>query len=154
MVFPKLGFGAKVDDDPNVPWTLSRDFLELLDICKDELGIYYFDSARGYGKSEELIGEWVRGKSSDQLKKIAIASKVHYSQGNKTPVEYLRSDFVLQAAKESRDKLSVPVMDIYWLHGPDPKPIWEETIEGFHRVVEKKIATGIWRFKYLPRTDR
>lgn len=52
MTFPRFGFGAIVTEDPTLPFTRSKDFLQLLDICTQDFGIGYLDTAQARIKIE------------------------------------------------------------------------------------------------------
>ena len=75
--FPSWGFGAIVIDDPNSPWVKPNDYLALVEICYNELGIHYLDSGQIYGDCEKTLGAWF---STDKGKKI----QKHFQGGLKS----------------------------------------------------------------------
>ncbi|MBP5242810.1 MAG: aldo/keto reductase, partial [Clostridia bacterium] len=85
--------------------------------CAINLGINYFDTARGYGKSEELIGNWLErtGKRDEVI--LQTKGALHGLLGNNRVNERaIRADF-----QKSLDKLKTHRIDIYVLHRDNPK---------------------------------
>ena len=75
-----------------------------------ELGINFVDTAEVYGrgKSEQLIGEAIRGHRDE----VVIASKVW-------PTNLTRGR-LLRAVDRSAHRLGVDVIDLYQIHWPNP----------------------------------
>jgi len=75
-----------------------------------ELGVNFVDTAEVYGggRSEELVGEAVRGHRDE----VVIATKV-------SPLN-LSYGRVLKAAERSLRRLAVDVIDLYQVHWPNP----------------------------------
>jgi predicted aldo/keto reductase-like oxidoreductase len=77
-----------------------------------ELGINYFDTARGYTVSEERIGKALEGVRE----KVIIATK----SGCRT------RDEVLKELETSLRNLRTDYIDVYQLHGVSSKEVWDQ----------------------------
>ena len=103
-----------------------------------KLGITTFDTARVYGKSEEVIGDWMERTGSRE--KVNILSK----GGHHSPLlkKRLKEKDVLYDIGLSLEKLKTDYIDIYLLHRDDPSlPVdgIVETLNGLY--VKGKIKT-------------
>ncbi len=100
-----LGFGAGHIGDP----ALDDKFVEkLLNNIVDE-GVNLFDTARGYGLSEERIGRFLVQRRKD----IVLSTKVGYSVPGHNDWTY---SCVLAGIDESLSKLKTDYIDIVHLH--------------------------------------
>ena len=119
-----------------------------------ELGMNMIDTAEIYasGRSEEVVGEAVKGISS----KVFIATKV--APG------HLHYDDVIVACKASLKRLGVSHVDLYQIHWPDPKIPIKETMSAMERLVNDGLTRyiGVSNFSVsqmegaraaLPRTE-
>lgn len=95
-----MGGGVALTANPNPP--------ELLDILEKE-GVKKIDTARMYGKSEEILGDL--GAPS----RFVIDTK---SPGGWTPGS-LKPEVLISNAKESLQRLKTDQVDIYYFHAPD-----------------------------------
>jgi len=75
LCFP-FGLGSIVVEGEETTWDRRCDFLQPLDACTGELGVTYLDSAQGFQKSEESIGQWLQGKPAGFRDTLVIGSKV------------------------------------------------------------------------------
>jgi aryl-alcohol dehydrogenase-like predicted oxidoreductase len=93
-----------------------------------DLGINLIDTAEiyGRGKSEELVGEAIRGHRED----VVIATKVW-------PMN-LTSGRLIRAADRSLRRLGVDVIDLYQVHWPNPL----FSIRGTMKSMKKLVQTG------------
>lgn len=100
-----------------------------------------FDTANAYadGESERIVGRALKGRR-DQAR---IATKVGLNRN-----EGLSKQRVLAAADESLARLQTDVIDLYYLHAPDPRTPFSETLEALHQLLERgKIrAWGVSNF--------
>ncbi len=98
-----------------------------------EHGVTLIDTAETYGngRSEELIGEAIKGYKRDDL---TIITKV-------APWN-LAYDRVLQAAERSRVRLGVDAIDLYLIHYPNHFVPLKETF----RAMERLVALGKIRY--------
>lgn len=110
FAFGAMQFGSKADA------TASR---ALFDACR-EAGIRHFDTAHAYtdGSSETLLGQCVAADRDE----LFVATKAGYiggsSRGN-----------ILQSFDESRQRLNMDQVDLFYLHRFDPNTPLEETFE-------------------------
>ncbi len=91
-----------------------------------EAGIGVLDTANAYndGASERLVGEAIRGLANPPL----IATKVGFGRVAGKP-EGLSPARIHAACDESRARLGVDTIDLYYLHVPDPSTPIEATID-------------------------
>jgi len=102
-------FGTATD-----PFHDGEDCSRLLDGILD-LGINALDTARVYGHSEKVIGDWIR-KKNNREKLVLLSKCCHPSEDGKmrVGVNEIREDF-----KESCELLATDYIDIYLLHRDD-----------------------------------
>lgn len=103
-----------------------------------EFGINFIDTAEIYarGKSEEIIGEAIRGHRED----VVIATKVwpwNLSYGR-----------TLRAAERSLHRLGVDVIDLYQIHWPNPIIPIRNTMKAMKKLVQqgKVRCVGVSNF--------
>ena len=107
---------------------------ELLDRAV-ELGINYFDTANSYGggRSEEMIGRWMRDRGSrDQ---VVVATKVFNLVGGDVNDRGLSRRHVMSAVEASLRRLQTDHIDLYMAHEVDPLTDLEETMLAFDVLV-------------------
>lgn len=99
-------------------------------------GINFFDTAEGYGRSEEVLGRGLKGRRDEAV----VATKV--SAANLDPPELLR------ACEHSLRALQTDYVDLYQIHWPNWDVPLEETIGALERLQEQgKIrAYGVCNF--------
>ena len=92
-----------------------------------ELGMNFIDTAEMYasGRSEEVVGEAVRGARKD----VFIASKV--APG------HLHHDDVIRACRASLRRLGTSYIDLYQVHWPDPRVPIRETMSAMEELVRE-----------------
>lgn len=91
-----------------------------------ERGLHHFDTANVYGEgeSERILGRALKGRR-DQ---VVIASKVGIGT-MRGKAEGLAPKRIRQAIDESRERLGVDTIDLYYLHKPDRSTPIEATLE-------------------------
>ena len=103
-----------------------------------ELGINFIDTAEiyGWGKSEELVGEAIRGRREQ----VVIATKV-----SPINLSYRR---VQKAAERSLRRLGVDVIDLYQVHFPNPIMPIGSTMKAMKKLVQegKVRCVGVSNF--------
>jgi aryl-alcohol dehydrogenase-like predicted oxidoreductase len=97
-----------------------------------ELGIRHVDTANAYndGASEEIVGEAVRPLRD----RVQIATKVGFGRVAGKP-EGLSRARILAACDESRARLGVDRVDLYYLHVPDHGTPLEESVAAMGELV-------------------
>lgn len=128
-------------------WTDKGEAFRILDKSY-ESGINFFDTAEIYpvpptaetvGRTEEIFGEWLRGKARDS---VIIATKVTgAASGWMVPVTRhgltaLDRHHIETAVEGSLKRLHTDYLDLYQIHWPDPITPMEETMEALDRLVE------------------
>ncbi len=88
-----------------------KEVFFLLDTAYDS-GINLFDTARGYGESEERIGKWLRKSKKD----VIISTKVGYGVEGAADWTY---DCIIKGVDRARNILKKDVIDIVHLHSCD-----------------------------------
>jgi aryl-alcohol dehydrogenase-like predicted oxidoreductase len=99
-----------------------------------EAGVRLFDTADLYGDgtSERLLGRALGGSRTE----VSIATKF----GMRTPPRGLApggAAWVEEACEQSRERLGVERIDLYWFHQPDPGTPIAETLAAMNRLVEE-----------------
>ena len=94
-----------------------RKDVALLDECY-ECGARYFDTSCDYGKSELLMGEWLKHAPRQN---IFLATKGRYDYWTPNPLEKLKRNFY-----ESFERLHVDHIDMYLLHDADAYGVMEQ----------------------------
>ena len=107
---------------------------QILD-CFVEQGGNFIDTANVYsqGKSEEILGRWLKGKQRDDL---VIATKVRFSMGPGPNDLGLSRKHILSAVEASLRRLDTTYIDLYQVHMWDPGTLLEETLDTLHRLVQ------------------
>ncbi len=95
-------------------------------------GVTVFDTANAYcdGASEEILGRALKGKRD----RAVVATKVGFGRIAGKP-EGLSPERVSVALDESLRRLQCDVIDIYYLHVPDPATPIEATLEAIARAM-------------------
>ena len=114
--FPGTGIPASriLFGTANGPMLAGEDASPLLDEML-ALGINAFDTARGYGQAERVLGDWM--KSRGNRDKLVILSKC----GDlKNGVVHLDRQVIEEELAESLRQLQTDRIDVYLLHRDDP----------------------------------
>ena len=105
-----------------------------------ERGVRVIDTANVYenGESERIVGKAI-GKRRDEL---VIATKVGLARkGGKA--EGLSPEVIARACDESRARLRVDAIDLYYLHAPDPEVPERATIEAMAELTRAGKIRGL-----------
>ena len=98
----------------NAPMLAGEECFELLDSML-ELGINAFDTARGYGLAERVLGRWMAARGNRE--QLIVLSKC----GDlKNGVVHLDRQVIEQELDQSLQELRTDYIDIYLLHRDDP----------------------------------
>lgn len=111
------------------------DSLATIDAALDS-GINLLDTAYCYGangESESLIGQAIRGRR-DQ---VVIASKggIHWNAEVKQQND-ARPETIRRQCDESLQRMAIDVIDLHYLHSPDPLVPIAESAGAFARLIE------------------
>ena len=102
-----------------------------------ELGVTLFDTADVYGPftNETLVGKALQGRR-DQ---VTLATKCGLIVSNFEPIEYRRDGtpaYIMAACEASLKRLNVEVIDLYYLHRPDPNVPIEDSMGAMVKLLE------------------
>lgn len=94
----------------------------------------FIDTANVYsrGRSEEIIGRWLKSKPRDQL---VIATKVRFAMGESPNDLGLSRKHILSAVEDSLRRLGTDYIDLYQVHGWDDATPLEETLSTLDSLV-------------------
>jgi aryl-alcohol dehydrogenase-like predicted oxidoreductase len=113
-----------------------------------ELGVRFWDTADMYGPfiNEELLGKALKGIRTD----ITLATKCGIMRGNDGARLGINGshDYIKASCEASLKRLGVDVIDLYYLHRPDPKTPVEESAAALGELVKegKVKAIGVSEF--------
>jgi aryl-alcohol dehydrogenase-like predicted oxidoreductase len=106
-----------------------------------EHGVTFLDTADVYpvppsaetaGRTEEIVGKWLRGKRD----RFIVATKCRMRVGTGPNDEGLSRKHILQAAEDSLRRLQTDYIDLYQPHSPDSDTPLEETLSALDRLVQ------------------
>lgn len=102
------------------------------------LGINAFDSARGYGLSERVLGHWIKHRKNRE--NVVILTKC----GNADPTGTVHIDraVMINELKQSLSELGTDYVDILLLHRDDANTPIAEYLETFNDFVREGIITS------------
>jgi aryl-alcohol dehydrogenase-like predicted oxidoreductase len=119
-----------------------------------ELGINFLDTSDmyGYGHNEQLVGRAIK----DRRDKVVLATKFGYVRGpagewlgiNGSPA------YAMQACEASLKRLSVEVIDLYYLHRVDLNTPIEDTVGAMKRLQEQGKIRYLGLSEAAPQTIR
>ncbi|KUI53343.1 Aflatoxin B1 aldehyde reductase member 3 [Cytospora mali] len=99
-----------------------KDILEVI----EELGIKTIDTSACYDESEEFLGE------NCASTRFTIDTKLPGLQGPDPSTK----EVVITTGNESLEKLKTKQVDVYYIHVPDSRVPFEETLEGIHSLYQ------------------
>ncbi len=107
----------------------------LVDLCVDA-GVNLLDTADAYsdGRSEEIVGEILKGKRKDG---VLIATKARYPMGNGVNNAGNSRYHLIEACNASLRRLKTDVIDLYQLHHWDGHTPLEETMEALDTLLRQ-----------------
>jgi aryl-alcohol dehydrogenase-like predicted oxidoreductase len=109
------------------------------------IGINVLDTAERYagGKSEMVIGEWLRQQPASVVSELHIATKVAPPLADGEVGKRFDRDFIQRKLTMSLERLGVESVSFYLSHAPDPETPIEQTLEGFAAGIESKQVRHI-----------
>lgn len=121
---PRIGFGGCPMGGYGWGKTNDNDFIDAVRFSLD-VGLNYFDTADTYGlgKSEEILGEALKGRRSEAI--IATKFGVRRSAEGKTFYDN-SPEWIRQALEESLKRLQTDYIDVYFVHYFDGKTPLED----------------------------
>lgn len=96
----------------------------------------YLDTADIYnnGHSEEIVGKALRGMNRDQ---VIVGTKVLFRMGDGPNDKGLSRKHIMSACEASLRRLNTDYIDVYTVHGPDPKTPLGETMRTLNDLVRQ-----------------
>ncbi len=111
-----------------------KDASRLVDVAADH-GVNLLDTSNAYttGKSEEALGEVLKGRSDQML----VGTKVRFSMGKGPNEQGLSRFHIIHECEASLRRLKRDRIDIYFLHEWDGLTLIEETMEALDTLVKQ-----------------
>ncbi len=112
-----------------------------------EAGVNFFDTAEVYpvppraetaGITEEIVGQWLQGKSRDSLiiaTKVAGAASGWFVPPIRAGLTAIDAHHIVKGVEGSLRRLKCEYIDLYQMHWPDTVVPREESMEAFDRLV-------------------
>ncbi|PYE40543.1 aryl-alcohol dehydrogenase-like predicted oxidoreductase [Rhizobium sp. PP-F2F-G20b] len=119
---------------------------DIMDSALDA-GINYFDTAdvyggpntpdmeKGFGVSEEYIGNWLA--QGGRRERIVLATKVYQPMETGPNGKYLSAYHIRKACEDSLRRLQTDHIDIYQMHHVDRNTPWEEIWQSMELLVQQ-----------------
>ncbi|MGB5076275.1 MAG: aldo/keto reductase [Sphingorhabdus sp.] len=132
-----MTFGAQTDE---------AQAHRILDRCLDA-GINFFDTAEGYpvppdikwvGRTEEIVGRWMKGKNRDAIimaTKVSGPSHSWFQSPKRGGMTALDRHNITVAVEDSLKRLQTDYIDLYQTHWPDHGTAYDETMETLDELV-------------------
>ena len=117
-------------------------------------GINFFDTAdvyggpqspdmeKGYGTSEEIIGNWL-AKDKSRRDRIVLATKVYQPMGTGPNDKYLSAYHIRRACEASLKRLKTDHIDLYQMHHVDRATPWEEIWQAMEQLIREGKITYV-----------
>lgn len=101
-----------------------------------DAGGNFIDTADMYsdGNSEEILGAALKSVRRDD---VIVATKVFFKTGEARNTYGLSRKHIMQACEASLKRLGTDYIDLYQVHGPDPKTPMEETMSTLSDLVRQ-----------------
>jgi aryl-alcohol dehydrogenase-like predicted oxidoreductase len=117
-----------------------------------ELGINFFDSAQayGWGESERMLGEALRGELEKNRDAVVIATKGGLRRSGDGVVRDSSRDWLRKGVDESLRNLGVDHIDVYQVHWPDPDVPIEESASALDELVREGKLRHVGVSNYSP----
>jgi aryl-alcohol dehydrogenase-like predicted oxidoreductase len=106
-----------------------------------ETGVTFFDTADVYGgrgRSEELLGEVLRGRRD----RVVVATKFGMDMQDGEQARG-RAAYVRKSIEGSLRRLQTDYVDVYWIHEPDPQTPIEETLGALNELLTAGTVRAI-----------
>lgn len=115
------------------------NFLDTADVYG---GLQSPDMARGYGTSEEIIGNWLTQDRS-RRDRIVLATKVYQPMGTGPNDKYLSAYRIRRACEASLKRLKTDHIDLYQMHHIDRATPWEEIWQAMEQLIREGKITYV-----------
>ena len=100
------------------------------------------DMAKGYGTSEEIIGNWL-AQDASRRDKIVLATKVYQPMATGPNDKYLSAYHIRRACEASLKRLKTDHIDLYQMHHIDRATPWEEIWQAMEQLIRQGKITYV-----------
>lgn len=100
------------------------------------------DMAKGYGLSEEIIGNWL-SQDRSRRDKIVLATKVYQPMETGPNDKYLSAYHIRRACEASLKRLKTDHIDLYQMHHVDRATPWEEIWQAMEQLIREGKITYV-----------
>ncbi|MBJ9974221.1 aldo/keto reductase [Pseudomonas sp. S75] len=100
------------------------------------------DMAKGYGTSEEIIGNWL-AQDKSRRDKIVLGTKVYQPMETGPNDKYLSAYHIRRACEASLKRLKTDHIDLYQMHHVDRATPWEEIWQAFEQLIREGKITYV-----------
>ncbi len=119
-----------------------------------EAGVNFFDTAdvyggpqspgmaKGYGTSEEIIGNWL-AQDGARRDRIVLATKVYQPMETGPNDKYLSAYHIRRACEASLKRLKTDHIDLYQMHHIDRATPWEEIWQAMEQLIREGKITYV-----------
>ena len=144
MALGTMNFGERADEAAS---------FKIMDAAL-EAGINFFDTAdvyggpqspdmaKGYGTSEEIIGNWL-AQNPTRRDKIVLATKVYQPMDTGPNDKYLSAYRIRRACEASLRRLKTDHIDLYQMHHIDRATPWEEIWQAMEQLIREGKITYV-----------
>lgn len=127
------------------PMIQGKDCSDMLDYVYSH-GINTFDTAENYGRSEEVLGKWLKNQKREDI--VILTKGCHPYERDRVTPQDLRHD-----AMQSLERLQTDYIDLYALHRDDLNVEVGPIMEVLHELCEKgyirEIGVSNWSHKRI-----
>jgi aryl-alcohol dehydrogenase-like predicted oxidoreductase len=100
------------------------------------------DMAKGFGTSEEFIGNWL-AQDSTRRDKIVLATKVYQPMETGPNDKYLSAYHIRRACEASLKRLKTDHIDLYQMHHIDRATPWAEIWQAMEQLIREGKITYV-----------
>lgn len=100
------------------------------------------DMAKGYGTSEEIIGDWL-AQDASRRDRIVLATKVYQPMETGPNDKYLSAFHIRRACEASLKRLKTDHIDLYQMHHIDRATPWEEIWQAMEQLIREGKITYV-----------
>lgn len=100
------------------------------------------DMEKGYGTSEEIIGNWLK-QDGTRRDRIVLATKVYQPMGTGPNDKYLSAYHIRRACEASLERLKTDHIDLYQMHHVDRATPWQEIWQAMEQLIREGKITYV-----------
>lgn len=134
IAYGTAGLSARLS--PEDAWQVLDAYVEAGGNFIDTAHCYASWVEGGHGKSELLIGHWLRRTKPEDVVLATKGGHVSFGDYYKRPEHFMAPEVIKQDFAESLQRLEVDRVDLYYLHRDDPRMPVSEIVDMVHELVE------------------